>query len=241
MIRKVITVTPCYAPAAMFAASRSRIPWTDGLVAEKWVLLNKYPLPSVEANEAAVVEIAATYGYRTFDSGDDLGLHGSLNNFFAHNPQPPGTILIDVDPDSGCDTPGWDAAICEVMEADPSLAIVALGIPETASAPWRKIGGHRVFVHPSMMMFNVCGIDLDFINGTCGGFSQPVKYWGGLEGGFYEPMKATRRSLAYLMDHVNIDYSLRGTHDPRYAAWKWEHFYGRFPGSFAEYIERVLA
>jgi hypothetical protein len=233
--RKVITVTPCYAPAAMFDASRAIIPWS-GVVDERWVLLNKYPLPSVEENEAALAEAATRYGYQTFDSGDDLGLQGSLNNFLAHNPQPPGTILITVDPDSACVTPGWDAALAEVMCAG-GYPMVACGIPELASQQTIRVAGRRVFVHPSIQMFNVCAFDLAFI-ARCGGFSQPVKYWGGLEGSLYEGLKRERTHIAYLPDFPNIDYSIRDSHDPRYAVWKWEHFYGRFDGSFADYLRR---
>jgi hypothetical protein len=237
--RKVIQVTPGYCSAEMFDASRSRAVWTPGLVDEFWLLLNKYPLPSVEENEARLIEVAAKHGYRTFDSGDDLGLQGSLNKFFEANPQPVGTICIGFDADSGTNDVGFDQAICDVICADPMLPFVALGIPETADPRLTVdiIGGRRVYVHRSMMMFNICGSDLDFIM-ECGGFWQPVKYWGGLEGGFYPHMQETGKHIGYLMDfREGRPEDIVAMHDPRYSTYKWEHFYGRFPGSFAEYLD----
>lgn len=234
---KCISVTPCYAPAAMFDASASMLTWTPGVVSERWVLLNHYPLPSVDENNAAIREAARRHGYLVHDSGGDLGLHGSLNAFLAAHPQPAGTVMLYVDPDSGCDTPGWDKAIADVIAVDPRLPVVALGIPETP-APNAKVAGHRVFIHPSMMMFNVTGFSLDFI-ARCGGFDQQVKYWGGIEACIYDGLKREGAHIAYLTEHRNIDYAvLRDAHDPRYATWKWEHYYGRFPGSFADYLER---
>ena len=232
--RKVISVTPCYAPAEMFDASRSRITWTPGLVDEFWVLLNKYPLPSVEANEEQLVEVAAKHGYRTFDSGADLGLHGSLNNFLAHNPQPPGTIAVGCDPDSIPDREGFDLALCEVLCADSNLPIVALGIPQTPT-PNAVIAGNKVYASPSMLMFNIAATDLDFVS-RAGGFRQPVTYWGGLEEMLGKQLESEGKHIGYLTDYRNDD-TLRDTHDPRYATWKWEQWYGRFPGSFAEYLE----
>jgi hypothetical protein len=234
--RKIIQITPGYCSAEMFDASRSRVIWTPGVVDEFWLLLNKYPLPSVVENEADLMAAAEKHGYRTFDSGGDLGLQGSLNHFLEMNPQPPGTITIGFDPDAATDDIGFDKAIAEVMCADPTLPLVALGIPETSDPRCHNstIAGHRVYVHISMMMFNICGIDLDFV-ASCGGFSQPVTYWGGLESGFYPTMQATGKHIGYLMDYRE-SFVLRNSHDPRYAVWKWEHFYGRFPGSFAEYL-----
>lgn len=239
--RKIISVTPGYCSAAMFEASRERAKdkWTQGVVDEFWLLLNKYPLPSVNENERALRAVAECYGYRTFDSGDDLGLHGSLNNFFLHNPQPPGTIMIGFDPDSATDDAGFDKAIAEVMCAEPGLPLVALGIPETQTDKPAIIAGYKVLVHISMMMFNICGFDLDFV-AACGGFDQPVKYWGGLEGTFYPMLKKTHKHLGYLMDYREArPVELSSLHDERYSMWKWEQFYGRFPGSFADYLESL--
>jgi hypothetical protein len=232
--RKVIVVTPCYAPAAMFAESCRRMAdkWTPGLVDEKWLLLNKYPLPSVEENEAALVAVAEQYGYRVWDSGADRGLAGSLEFFFGRNRQPRGTLLISVDPDSTTDDAGFDLALCEVVTAGRGIPACALGIPHVAGCTPTMVAGRRVYVHPNMMMTNIGVLDMGWFGND---FRANDKLWGGNESKLYERLQATGTHLGYLLDFTNAP-GLRDDHDPRYAAWKWEHFYGRFDGSFAEYL-----
>jgi hypothetical protein len=234
--RKVIQVTLGYAPAEMFVATRTELAdkWTPGLIDEKWLTLNKYPLPSVEENEAALIEAAERFGYKTWNPGADLGAAPCVNAFFAANPQPPGTIEIGIDPDAYTGDAGFDLALCEVIAANASMPLCALGIPELSSDDphVETIAGHRVFRHPSMMMFNIGACDLD----TFPHWSQPASYWGGIEQGVYQRLQETGQQLGYLMDYRE-DFRFRDSHDPRYAAWKWENYYGRFPGSFAEYLE----
>lgn len=221
----------------MFIATRAHLEplLTPGLIDEKWLLLNKYPLPSVEENEAKLIEAAEYFGYQTFDSEYDRGHSASLNNFFASHPQPPGTLLLSIDPDSVTDDAGFDKALCDVIVAEAGIPICALGIPEThPNDPHvRTIAGYRVFVHPSMMMTNIGGADLDlFING----FSQPSKYWGGNESHTYGLLKARNAHLGYLMDYRESRPEwLEDYRDPEYGVWKWAQYNGEFDGSFAEY------
>jgi len=238
---KVIQVTPAFAPAAMFDVSRARLTFTPGVVDEKWVLLNKYPLPSVWENERDLKAAAHKWGYTPFDSGDDLGLHGSLNNFLAHHPQPHGTILIGVDSDSGTDADGWDLAIAETLAADDSLAIVSLGFAfqRAPEHEIHEIAGRRVWVHPSTDMVNITGYDLDSIL-AIGGFDQPVKYWGGLESQMIGPLKRLGKSVGYLVDYLDArPAELAQMRDPRYCEWKMKAYQGQVRGGFAEYLEAL--
>jgi len=223
----------------MFIASRERMDalWTPGLVDEKWLLLNNYPLPSVTEWQTEMVKAAERFGYKcVYPAGTEpIGIQDSLNAFFAMHPQPPGTIWVNCDADSLPTTHGWDKAICEVVDA--GYPLVGLHIPETPDGAESLVAGHRVFVHPNIMMFNVAGYDLDFCLDECGGFDQPVKYWGGFEGHFLSGLMKTDKHLAFLLDHPEVrDPALTAMHDPRYSAYKWEHFYGRFTGSFADYL-----
>jgi hypothetical protein len=243
--RKVIQLTLGYCAAEMFAATRAKLEgkWTPGLIDEKWLTLNKYPLPSVEENEAALLVAAEQFGYRTWNPGADLGAVGCINAFFAANPQPPGTICVGIDPDSFTEDAGFDKALCEVVIAggipfcalrlDTGHGILIPDIFHADDPNVQEIAGHKVFVHPSIMMVNTsaCIPDVLFPDGLWG----PVQYWGGTESFVYERIRALGGHLGYLMDYGD-KFELRDTHDPRYAAWKWEHFYGRFLGSFAEYL-----
>lgn len=239
---KNILVTPCFARAELFELSARTLmdKLTPGVVDEKWVLDNHYPCG--EDNSVKIKAAAAKYGYSYFDSGADLGLQGSLNNFYKHNPQPAGTIHIGVDPDS-TSAVGFDKAIVDVMRADSNLVMCATmntGIDD-AIAKGRcivlesVIGGHSVFVHPNIEMVNVCGYNLDWIN-SVGGFDQPNKYYGGLEIALYRKFK--RERLVFLLDVPNVE--LVDSHlvtDPKYRQWKTEHLKG-YKGSFKEWLSK---
>lgn len=231
---KVIEVVPCFAPAEMFEESRTYLAdkWTPGLVDERWLLLNKYPLPSVEENERALRILAERFGYLVFDSGADLGLGRSVTKFLVDIPQPPGTLMISVDPDSITHDRGFDKAMCDVVLSGSGLPACVLGIPQTKEAPSTLIAGYRVYIHPSVMMTNIGCLDLDW-HGT--DFIANEKLWGGNESKLHSRLAATGTHLAYLLDYNNAS-DIRSHHDLRYAIWKWEHFYGRFEGSFAEYL-----
>lgn len=57
----------------------------------------------------------------------------------------------------------------------------------------------------------------------------------------YPRMQETGKHIGYLMDYLEgRPADIVAMHDPRYSAWKWEHFYGRFTGSFAEYLQTVV-
>jgi hypothetical protein len=239
--RKVIVVTPGFCAASMFTATREHLQdkWTPGVVDEFWLLLNKYPLPSVEENERALIFAATRFGYKTFDSGHDRGLAGSLNNFFGTVRQPPDTILVVVDGDSLTDDAGFDRALVEVVTSGQGVPVCALGIPETPSDDPHvtDIAGHRVFVHPSMMMTNIGAASLDFYAGH---FEQPSSYWGGNEEYTYGLIKASGGHLGYLMDYREARPEWLEDHrDPHFTAYKWENYYHRFEGSFAEYLETL--
>lgn len=243
--RKVILVCPAYVPAALFRETRLRMVEleTPGVIDEKWMLLLKYPLPSVEQNQADLIAAAEEFGYRTFDIPENLGESGNVNAFLAANPQPRGTIYIKFDGDAWTPTMGWDEAIAATLCADPAIAVCSLGIPElgwiedgTPGMVW--LDGRRVFYHPSMMRYDIAGTDLDFIQDT-GGFRTPDTFWGGLEGCVYEEMLKHHRRIVYLNDYrEGPTDDLAPWKDPEYGDWKWENYHHRFTGDFVEYLAR---
>lgn len=239
--RKVILVCPGYVPAALFAETRRRIQSleTPGVIDEKWLLLLKYPLPSVEANERALITAADRYGYRTFDVPENLGEAGNVNAFLAAKPQPPGTIYIKFDGDALTADQGWDQAIAEVLDADRKIAVCSLGIPELQGIVESQVAGHRVFYHPSMMRYDIAGTDLDFVT-AAGGFRTPGTLWGGLEQCIHEELKRRRRRIVYLLDKREAaDVSgLEELKDEAYGDWKWANYHGRFKSGFDSYLAR---
>ncbi len=242
---KVLLAMPAFCRAEMFVASRTYLEKieTPGLVDEKWIFLNKYPLPSVEENERKLIEAAERFGYKVFDSEYDRGLHKSFNNFLEKHPQPEGTISIGPDGDSaGC--PGYDQAIIDVMKADPEIAICALWNPggslqnDNLKDYYKEVAGYRVCYHPGVEMFNVCGIDLDWIK-VMGGFNQSKKYYGFIEIDLYQKLVANKRKLAYLVDFkeaADLKEDWTQYRDPEYREWKNAHLAGD-DRSFGEWLK----
>lgn len=242
---KVILAMPAFCRAEMFEASRAYLKTieTPGLVDERWIFLNKYPLPSVEENEKKLIKAAKRFGYKIFDSEYDRGPHKAWNNFLEKNPQPPGAITIGPDGDSaGC--PGYDKAIIDVMRADPEIAVCALwnvGASlqnDNLKEYYKEVAGYRVCYHPGIEMFNVCGIDLDWIKET-GGFNQPYAYYGCLELDMYPKFATTKRKLAYLVDFregADLTEDWSSYLDPEYREWKNAHLAG-YVKSFGEWLK----
>lgn len=247
--RKVILVTPAYVPAALFEETRTRMVGleTPGVIDEKWLLLLKYPRPSVEENEEALIAAADRWGYRTFDVPQNLGEAANVNSFLAAHPQPPGTIYIKFDGDAWTQNPGWDRAIVETIDSDPAIAVCSLGIPElhtmnqlTHPETIRTMNGHRVFYHPSMMRYDIAGTNLDFVK-AMGGFRTPDTFWGGLESCVYEELIKQHRRIVYLLDYTEAPTDdLAPFKDPAYSDWKWANYNGEFVGTFDEYLRREL-
>jgi hypothetical protein len=242
--RKVILVCPAYVPVKLFRETRRRMAGLDtpGIIDERWMLLLKYPLPTVESNEAGLVAAAKEFGYHTFDVPVNLGESANVNGFLAAYPQPPGTIYIKFDGDAWTQDAGWDKAIVETICDDPFVAVCSLGIPELHSLkqirPERvqNTHGYRAFYHPSMMRYDIAGTDLDFVK-QIGGFRTPGTMWGGLEGCMHEELQKYGRGLVYLLDHVEGPTDgLDEWKDTAYGEWKWENYHHRFPGSFDDYL-----
>ena len=239
--RKIIIVTPGFAPAQIFFETASRMSFTEGVVDEKWLLLNKYPLPSVEENEKELVEIANKYGYNIFDSEDDLGEVGSTNNFLVKNPQPPGTIFIGRGPDSFCADSGWDKALGEVLTAADDIAMLGLAYINT---PRRgpgtcRIAEHRVLIYGNdnkPVPFDMSAIPIDFLN-QVGGFEGVGKYWGGVDHVMREKWNSIGKKVGWLCDFPHTPGNFLGPmKDPRYYTWRIASLHGSFEGNFAQWI-----
>src|SRR4030042_4053004 len=204
-----IVITPAFCKAALLEQSLANYYEYQTENYEHWILVNHYPV-NRKKNNNEIRKVAEKFKCKVFDSEYDRGLHNSVNNFYAHNPQPPGSIHIGFDPDSAIEqlSHGFDKALSGTLQCgiiDHSIAFLALwGI----GAEIHKkdlinklfINDNAVIIHPTIEMFSVGAIDLDFIK-LIGGFSQPNNYYGGAEVYFWSYMQKYNKKLAYLTEY----------------------------------------
>jgi hypothetical protein len=205
------------------------------------IIDNHYPLPTQPLNSQGLIDIADKYDLVYIDSGRDRGLHEGLNHALSwlridwqHD------LLIGNDPDDRC---CFDAfrAMREVMEADDRVAVCGVNfsvIRERLSEGklyQSRIADHRVLIHPSLEMWNVAAFDLSLVK-QAGGFSEPYKYYGGIEMSLYRHWSTRGMYLVYLEDFtsemVPVPPKLM---DPEYRQWKTAHLAG-FEGGFAQWL-----
>jgi hypothetical protein len=132
------------------------------------------------------------------------------------------------------------------MLADPSLAVLGLSF---WVIPWKRekgveftdevIAGHKVWIHPSVEMWNICGWNTTFLE-EVGGLDQPNGFYGGLEAKLFPQWANRGLRLGYLpdvrSDHVPVDRDNLVFFDPEYRSWKTDHI-GGFNGSFLEWLK----
>jgi hypothetical protein len=244
--KKVLLLVAGFCKHELLRASRAFFEplLTPGLIDEKVLLLNKYPLPSVKENEEGLIQVAKDYGYKTWDSKADLGLHMSLNYYLENNPQPPGTILMGLDADSCTDSQkGFDKALCEVLDGSNgllgSVSLWNVGMDNTVRRfpIWDNeecIANHKVFVHPHVEMMNITVFDLDVIT-NAGGFQEPYKYYGGMEMWLLSVYKPLGKKFGFLMNYKETGNMYPIVNDPEYRQWKNDHLRGD-TSSFGEWL-----
>jgi hypothetical protein len=186
--------------------------------------------------------IAIFFGIKWIDSGFDRGLHDGLN--FACSQIKPwdDDVIIVYDPDSGPTRQGWDMALVTAITKGGYL-IASLGEPRAMKElraygyAQKTVDGYLKIWEPVRpVVMSVSAFSYGFVRKQ-GGFSQPLKYYGGLEAAMWEKMQRHGGRWAYLPEYGE-ENSLRDQHDREYLSYKWNHGHLLgFPGSFQEYLD----
>ncbi len=243
---RTVLVTPVFAKAEMLRRFLAYLYPRGRADHEHWILGNRYPVNEQE-NHFEIARLADGYGCRFIDSGSDLGLHRSLNNATPQMCLESGDYLVGID----CDdrpSPGFVPAFEEVMSAAPRIAVAALSfsvirdrLRENPGQQTVRVGGHDVWYHPSVEMFNIICSRWSF-NEAMGGFSQPNFYYGGIEVAMHREWTKRGMRLAYLMDvssdAAEVDRSDPAIFDSQYGDWKIAHATQGFTGSFKTYLDQ---
>jgi hypothetical protein len=208
---------------------------------QKVFIAKPYPVEP-ERNLALNITHAAQRGYnrihiREKDSGAAQDFNLALKELNVRDQD----IVIVYDHDIYPIQDGWDDAAISVMQADEKVDWVCMwncasdnefgargGIPVT-------IAGHRCMqaIGPMMAMTSV--IRGSFLN-YCGGLIQPCPMYGGVELYMWPKLVERGTKKVFLMDFKE-DQRLKQYQDDFYQKWKGYHVTGRFPGSFAQFVD----
>jgi len=237
---KLYAITMAFCRAALL---RHSLPKLRSLMTlrnvEHWVTLNHWPIDDAK-NTYELSMIAMGNSCRVYDQGYDRGLQKAFNKWFYANVENFDSIIFGIDPDT-CASPGFDAAILDVMTHDPAIKVCGLWnagnqckldrgepLPEMLATKT----GTRYFIHLGVEMWDVIGIRSDWIK-EIGGLGQLHEYYGNLE--LYLHAKPGFK-LAYLIDYKQEPGNYPDEcFDPRYRIWKDAHLAG-FKGSFGEWL-----
>jgi hypothetical protein len=236
-----ILLTQCFCNADILQFSMKNLYEHLELDLEHWILLKHYPINKKE-NERKILEYAKQYNCKVFDCGSDVGAHVGLNMFFDAHPEYIERRYIGFDPDTLVQTKGFDKALIEVANSDPSITLCGLN----GLAIWTKkerlrqyegiIAGYNVINHPNIDMCNVSLMDTRWVMKLPKRFWEPFNYYGMLESYLWENMQRDKKRLVYLLDYKEqYDGMLEQHKDPEYQAWKHDHLSG-FTGSLEEWL-----
>lgn len=205
-----------------------------------------YPVEELE-NSRRIRELANAYGCTYVDSLFDRGLHHGLNNAIRLMQVEIDDTLIGCDPD---DRPSHGAfhALKKVMDHNTLIAVCGLNFHVL---PWKQketkqewpvevIAGEKVWLHPSIEMFNIAAFNLKLLH-MIGGFSQPNAYYGGIEVELYKNWLPLGMRLAYLIDHTSeakqVDRTKPELYDESYGKWKIAHACNGYVHSYAQWLK----
>jgi hypothetical protein len=228
-------VTPAFCPSEQLHGMLDRLRLLRTSTVPHFILLNHWPFDEA-ANLDRCKALADEYGCIAYDSGGDLGLTGSLNNWLVNHPS--FDMMIGFDADSNIDRRGFDQAFIDVMAAKPDLGMCAIKNPIIAGISRHKlsepmnIAGHNLccLLYGQVEMWNVSAYDLNWLR-VAGQFFQTYAYYGGIESGLHGKAMRDGKAFGFLMDWSELWQPIpQGEEVARqlalYQVWKREHIAG---------------
>lgn len=242
----VVFVTPAFCEAPLVERCLRHVRETAGLEPDShWILWNHYPRRTAQ-NKQRIQSISDDaslhYPHHVYDSGSDLGLHGSLNQWLEYVSN--GDLMIGIDPDCVFSRHGWAKALVDVMQADDSLALAMLWNrdidTQSQGAPERwgqieTIAGHRCLCPNKLFTWSMAAWRLDWVRQH--GFRQGREFYGYMEHAMAPRLGGNR--LVYLLDYAEGMTPIEPKYvDHAYNEWKRAHVSEvGFTGSFSDWLE----
>lgn len=209
---------------------------------DTYVLDDCWPLNRY-ANDMALEKLKVRWPrLKVIKAPKNLGIHEGFNYLTKQMPLQDGDILICTAPDSVPLNKGWDDAMVKVHEADDRIAYVgtnSIAIDTTPNVRWvhgvTKDGIKIKIPANTPAMYHSTAFKWDFLK-KCGGFHQPLNYYGLLEISMWNRMQHFGMHSAYLSEYSE-DFRLEPYHPQIYRDYKIAQAHTKtFKGSFEEYL-----
>jgi hypothetical protein len=187
---------------------------------------------------------AGPFDIRLLDAGRNLGLHDGLNYMLDRIRPGRDDVVIGYDPDESPLRAGWARAMADVMDADPKCGWLSLMSPPASEymdrngGSDREVAGHRLRVPGYSLINTVCAWRGNAL-AEVGKFSEPHRYYGGLEGEMMPKYISAGYWIGWLRDYWVAP--LHDMADPEYQLYKRHHVGFEtplFPGSFADWCKQ---
>jgi len=226
------------------AMSLMRLMRTSGLglncVNYRFYLLNNcWPMGSKENTAICFEALAQMTLARRFHVEQNIGGHGGQSLLIkeALRESREGDYVLVYDPDSFPTTPGWGAAMVDVLNADPTLIYVSL-MPDVLvgiGKPWQveRLGDYRLATQRGPEMYNVTMFRPEIVRD---GIPAATKFYGHVEVEMFRKARERGMRHAYLLDYREGQCPL--PHPKAYVEWKRAHAGYTFPGNFDEWVNK---
>lgn len=239
---KVHFVTPGFVPFRLFEKGLEYLKATRTITDfEHYFLDNHYPI-SRERNAASLKDLCRANNITWVDSGRDIGLHMSLNNWLDVAKPSDDDIMIGFDADSQPLDKGWDQALVDVLTGDSRIAVCGLyghwfDDIKKSTLEAKQVNNVNYGIHPNTDMYNISGWNIGHVR-KIGGFDQHYKLYGTLEACMWSKWSQLGLKVGYLLDYRETvgEYDMSKYTDEEYLQWKKVHLKG-FQGGLEAWIE----
>lgn len=224
---RVWVLTCCYNRADIAQEALAQIYKTKKLGGAGWthVFLNQHYPFDKKNNTKKIRDLCVKYGGLWMDAGKNLGLHDGLTYMFNNLPVKDTDYVIMIDLDNYPIQDGWDDALVRVLHYDKTLAQAHLWIPALHIDAAKHIkyedkivDGIRIKIPNCAFVKTVSAWPASFIK-RVGGWTEPLRFWGHLEGAMHEATKRLGMKDCYLPDFIETSQP-SGRIDPMYHQWK---------------------
>lgn len=183
--------------------------------------------------------MCSEYGFTYLNAGENLGLHNGYNYAMGYLPDDCERFII-YDGDMFPETEDWHLPLLKIHDDE---RVIWSGLwnkhtyREMSERPSHKevIMGYNCTIPHVPVIAMCCAYNKRWID-SVGGFTEPNKWYGGLEIAMWNKMPKGK-IIAYLDDYKELECPVNN--DDVYAQYKWEHAHNGLEMSFEEYLKNI--
>lgn len=178
---------------------------------ERYLVDVHYPMLDIQKNAVQIAILARDYGFTLLRPAQNRGVAGNWNWVFNELDLDEKDIICGLDPDTRWQKDGWDTAIRQVMQADPSIAYLCANRlqSQTTENEWsipyhdEVIAGHIIRFYNGEMAWSAGAFSGRFML-LADGLSQEMKHYGYIEKRCMEKIKLVKMRWGRIMDFTEV-------------------------------------